>query len=347
MTMIAPRITAPSILLVSLTSGLLPACREVSDEALPTFRSNPSTGDDDLLGTWPPVSLTLNTAWLGDAPLMRLLLPDHAQGSDPLDTAVEFIEIRQSPGHYQVIDSVSAVGGELVLTVDGASYSGSALIDSRWWIDTQYPRYITIHGYSAAFPGHFVYDLTYIEGGKATSICRAEDVETVQAQAHGEAQDGPDKNADYWAHLVPHVDVDVDDAVISSDPGAILIACAEGALGKAIRYGFAPWNGLDASGGLDLYQTGVRAVRADYCGDGVPHTEDGILIQIHNDLANQSFIDPSAATEAVFGPDGAYCVGSPRVPLSDIGCAVEQCLGDMAIVDNDPSLTWIKQAASS
>lgn len=335
MTMTALRIAVPSILLVPLTAGMLPACGDVPDADPLAFRSSPPTEEDgDPFGRWPPPSLTLNTAWLGDAPLMRLLLPDHTQGSDPMDTAVELIEVRQPSGQYQAVDSVSVVDGELVLMGGGGTYQGPDLIDSRWWIDTQYPRYITIHGYSDALAGHFVYDLTYVEGDKPTSICRA--------QAGTEGDKG--KKAEHWAHLVPNVAVDVEDAVISSDPGAVLIACAQGALGKAIRYGFAPWNGLDVPGGLDLYQTGVRVVRADYCGDGVPHTVEGIFIQIRNDLANQSFIDPSAATEAIFGPDGAHCVETPRVPLSDLGCALDRCLGEDVLAGSDPSLTWIKQA---
>lgn len=69
----------------------------------------------------------------------------------------------------------------------------------------------------------------------------------------------------------------------------------------------------------DLHQACIRAVRADYCGDGIGNTENGTLI----DLFDRYGIfpeDPAAdkekklVFEAAFSPEGAICVARTRIP---------------------------------
>ena len=89
------------------------------------------------------------------------------------------------------------------------------------------------------------------------------------------------------------------------------LTCTGGAIGKCVRFGYKPWKeGLEP-----YYQTCVRMVRADYCGDGTGWTENGMLIDIDDDrLIQRSDGDPRLAFEAAWGPDGALCVAHPRVP---------------------------------
>ena len=128
------------------------------------------------------------------------------------------------------------------------------------------------------------------------------------------------------AYLVEDVFVDVEDASITRDEGPILVACTSGALGKAITWGFSPW--YARSGDLSLYQTGVRTVRADYCGDGNAHTEEGTPIQVSNTLAGLEFYDADEETEAIFGPNGAICLSEPRVDQPLVGCSLPSCGDD-------------------
>ena len=59
----------------------------------------------------------------------------------------------------------------------------------------------------------------------------------------------------------------------------LLITCTAGAEGKCVRFGYKPWRqAADGSSLMPYYQTCVRMVRADYCGDGVGHTRDGTPI---------------------------------------------------------------------
>jgi hypothetical protein len=99
-------------------------------------------------------------------------------------------------------------------------------------------------------------------------------------------------------------------------PGRFLITCSGGAEGKCVRFGYKPWGRAPDGSSLEpYYQTCVRAVRADYCGDGVGHTRDGTPIDIFDRIGVQrDEVAPGITFEAAFGPDGATCVAHPRLP---------------------------------
>jgi len=88
-------------------------------------------------------------------------------------------------------------------------------------------------------------------------------------------------------------------------PGATL-ACASGAIGKCMEWGFAPWSAPD------YFTACTRMVRADYCGDGRSHTKPGI--QIAFDKFDRPWqVPPRYRFEAIWGADGAHCITAPRV----------------------------------
>jgi hypothetical protein len=96
----------------------------------------------------------------------------------------------------------------------------------------------------------------------------------------------------------------------------ILITCTGGAEGKCVRFGYKPWH--EDSNGNSLaayYQTCIRLVRADYCGNGIGHTRNGMPIDIFDRIGIQK--DETAvgmSLEAVWGPEGAVCVSHTRLP---------------------------------
>jgi hypothetical protein len=51
----------------------------------------------------------------------------------------------------------------------------------------------------------------------------------------------------------------------------------------------------------------VRALRADYCGDGTPYTVDGTLVNLY-DNAGLQFDTVDWDPEAAWTPDGAACI---------------------------------------
>jgi hypothetical protein len=110
--------------------------------------------------------------------------------------------------------------------------------------------------------------------------------------------------------------------------GRLLITCTGGAEGKCVRFGYKPWRqGQDGASLAPYYQTCVRLVRADYCGDGVGHTRNGTPIDLFDRIGIQDDeIAPGMTFEAAWGPDGAVCVRHTRLKESiDPAMLVRQC----------------------
>ncbi len=95
-----------------------------------------------------------------------------------------------------------------------------------------------------------------------------------------------------------------------------MFACTSGVIAKCIRWGYRPWKTVNGRSLMDYHQTCTRMARADYCGDGVSHTEDGTLIDMYDNLKIQkkSPIDLKKPLlfDAAWTPRGAYCVTKDR-----------------------------------
>jgi hypothetical protein len=98
-------------------------------------------------------------------------------------------------------------------------------------------------------------------------------------------------------------------------PGRFFITCTGGAEGKCVRFGYKPWRQAPDGTSLEpLYQTCVRMVRADYCGQGEGTTRDGMPIDLYDDLRIQTpDNDPAQEFEAGWSEAGAVCVRHVRV----------------------------------
>lgn len=84
------------------------------------------------------------------------------------------------------------------------------------------------------------------------------------------------------------------------------LACRGSSIAKCVELGYQPWTG-DAR---ELAAC-VRALRADYCGDGTSYTVSGTLVNLYDDVGIQP--DTEAWTvEAAWTPDGAACVTSAK-----------------------------------
>ncbi len=97
--------------------------------------------------------------------------------------------------------------------------------------------------------------------------------------------------------------------------GTISFSCTGGAEAKCIRFGYKPWGHTpDGASLAPYYQSCLRLVRADYCGDGVGHTRNGTPIDIFDRIGIQKDeTAPGMSFEAAFAPDGAVCVAHPRL----------------------------------
>lgn len=98
--------------------------------------------------------------------------------------------------------------------------------------------------------------------------------------------------------------------------GAITLTCSSGAVGKCVRFGYKPWAKGPQGEDLTPYHAAcVHMVRADYAGDGVPHTKNGTDIDVYDHIGIQSSEsggDAHFAFEAGWAPTGAVCVAHTR-----------------------------------
>lgn len=144
--------------------------------------------------------------------------------------------------------------------------------------------------------------------------------------------------------LFDDLDVDPTSGHHFERPDTIYFGCLSGAVGKAALWGYSPWNTDE-----DTHQTASRAVRADFCGDGTSYTIVGTPLQVHDVVHVNDFVDPSLPTEAMWGPEGAQCLLSPRLGQdpSTILCGPTQkqlsaCDPGHTLDDWPDALLWTK-----
>jgi len=99
--------------------------------------------------------------------------------------------------------------------------------------------------------------------------------------------------------------------------GPITLTCASGAVGKCVRFGYKPWAKGPHGEDLAPYHAAcVRMVRADYCGDGVPHTKNGTSIDLYDHIGVQHDDDRDNdgefPLEAGWTAQGATCLAHTR-----------------------------------
>ncbi|WAS92092.1 ADYC domain-containing protein [Nannocystis punicea] len=108
--------------------------------------------------------------------------------------------------------------------------------------------------------------------------------------------------------------------------GELALACRGTAAGKCLEWGYRMWA---KQGGLSLadhYRACTRMVRADYCGNNVPHTENGTPIDVSDGLS-PAILEPETdwAIEAKWGPQGAVCLNQPRKLAHSRSAVVAEC----------------------
>jgi hypothetical protein len=118
-----------------------------------------------------------------------------------------------------------------------------------------------------------------------------------------------------------------------ADANLFTVACRGATFAKCEELGY------KGDSLIDTYlETCIRALRADYCGDGVTHTVDGTLINIYDKLNIQA--DTLAwSLESNWTPDGAVCINKGRIATSLVEPAVPACMASRAKVPC-PAIGW-------
>ncbi|MFL5345528.1 MAG: ADYC domain-containing protein [Hyalangium sp.] len=97
-------------------------------------------------------------------------------------------------------------------------------------------------------------------------------------------------------------------------------ACDGYALAKCVRFGYAPWRSVNGVSLEDYHQACTRLLRADFCGDGTPHTQNGNLVNIYDSVSVQTDA-ASWQPEALWNANGASCFTSHNRSTTPIQCA--------------------------
>jgi hypothetical protein len=117
------------------------------------------------------------------------------------------------------------------------------------------------------------------------------------------------------------------------DSNLFSLACRGATLAKCAELGYKADNQLDT-----YHQACVRAIRADYCGDGKSYTISGTEINIFDKLGRQADTQ-SWTLEANWTPDGAVCINKARVLTSLSEPDVPSCVAHRAATAC-PSSGW-------
>ena len=125
--------------------------------------------------------------------------------------------------------------------------------------------------------------------------------------------------------------------LISSDSDRSTWACAGAALGDCAIWGYVPGATHNGHALDEFHQTCLFLKRADYCGVGQHHTENGHSLDVYD---REAVMTPETVglwdVEAMWGPTGAICMNFTRKldytkDINDgskiyIGCEIPDCV---------------------
>ncbi|MDX2089754.1 MAG: ADYC domain-containing protein [Kofleriaceae bacterium] len=103
-------------------------------------------------------------------------------------------------------------------------------------------------------------------------------------------------------------------------------ACTTGVIAKCYRWGYRPWlTGYGGADFTDYHQACTRMARADYCGNGTPHTRENTAINVWDRLPapgpiqKHGLLPPVGMLfEAGWSPHGAVCLSRARWLLDSV-----------------------------
>ncbi len=232
-------------------------------------------------------------------------------------------------GHADhLVHDVHAVDGVLYGTDDwGTVFSGADFIGSMWTVEVEETSSKEVMEVIQFLPDPSAARYTFIATATSQSVTDTKLYTCPKEEDTGEFS------------VVIFGDLDVDQTGTHFErPKTLYFACSAAAVGKSAVWGYSPW-ATDA----DTHQTASRAVRADYCGDGISYTQNGTPLQLTDVFGINSFSDPHADTEAMWGPKGAHCIKVPRkVDISEVACGLPFCDGDDTLEDHKEALIWSK-----
>lgn len=229
------------------------------------------------------------------------------------------------------LEKVEFNNGQLRGKLGSTYYTGEGLVESKWDVKlvvggVENPAEMWISEFEEAEPGELRYTFHYNDvNGDPVPLC------------------DPDPEGDIAA--VPIQDITVNDTTgaIGTRANTLYLGCTSGAVGKAVVWGYKPWTRT-----LKDFEAAVRMVRADYCYDGHSWTVPGTPIEVRDLWDINDFINESHPTEAIWGPNGLQCLGTPRntgygyPQVTCGGQTLPACSPTADLVDYPGAVYWTK-----
>jgi hypothetical protein len=204
--------------------------------------------------------------------------------------------------------------GELVAEQNQVTLRGAALVNAHLFAEAQnrnvHPPQNAVVEYqiTGIVAEDAVYDPTHT--GNTFLYTLAQNVNNTWPPACPADSDG--RRA-----AIPLADTWDEHGARNSSAPLFTLGCTTGAIAKCYRWGYRPW--VTGYGNLTItHWTCTRLARADYCGDGVSHTQNGTLINLWDNLGAPGPIQAQGSTpsgmsfEAAWGQNGAICLSHAR-----------------------------------
>lgn len=281
------------------------------------------SGSGGYGGVW------LNTSAIGSQPFSEIDL----SGALHDGVQVTGVQVKGPNDTWITADKIEVVDGILRIKAAKTSYSGAALIGSRWQIDLvdeqglAVPREIWIAEVDVISSKEARYSFQTEEDGQLMFLC------------------APDSLGSHSAAVIKDVTIDPFTAEMAPRKATAYFACSSGAVGKAVAWGYRPWERS-----LAEFAAAVRVVRADYCFDGMSWTESGTALQLKDRWNINTFLAAGAPTEVVWTRTGIACLSQPRAPTysaAQITCngqAIPSCPADLTMTSYADTQFWTKLA---
>ena len=233
------------------------------------------------------------------------------------------------------LSNVHVQAGGVVANIGAYTLSGTALTGARFYAQARNlnvdPPATAIAQYriTAVAPESFVYDPTYTG---ATYLYTLE--QWVADTSSWQSACAPDADGRRVAIPLAATWDERGNRVESSS--LFTFGCTTGVIAKCYRWGYRPW----VTGYGDLvttHQICTRMARADYCGNGVPHTRDGTQVNVWDTLPppgpiqRHGWLTPLGMVfEAGWDTGGAVCLSRERWLLGD-GLAIAAMCPDRLV----------------
>lgn len=233
---------------------------------------------------------------------------------ESLGSAVQWVSLSTARIHHHWLDGAWLDGSQLVGEYSGTSYgaeafAGATLIGRS---DTGRNVRLRVVDVEAPLGGSDIwrYHVEYFFKGDWYALCE----DAVTGPFGAIAVDG------YWSF--ERGSPTGGDKFVDGD--RFTFACPRfGAIGKCVELGYRPWGVFDGEALDAHHQACTRLMRADYCGDGTPNTQDGKIVNLYDSLGVQVDTEDWTA-EAEWDAEGARCLSPHNRGIIDVPCYDEK-----------------------